>query len=174
VKIITLDAETYFDAEYTLKKLTTEAYIRDSRFEVHGWGVRHSAGQLEWMTHAQFAARKCEVEWGEAAILCHHAQFDGLILSHHYGIKPALWLDTLSMARLMLGNHVSVSLASLAKHYGLSEKNVPYDQFVGRHWQDLDPYTQKLVADGCLRDVELTWRIFCKLMRDVGENQCER
>jgi len=34
MKIIALDFETYYDKEFSLKKLTTEEYIRDSRFEV--------------------------------------------------------------------------------------------------------------------------------------------
>ena len=36
MNIVTLDFETYFSDEYTLSKMTTESYIRDPRFEVHG------------------------------------------------------------------------------------------------------------------------------------------
>ena len=32
--IITLDFETFYDKTYSIKKCTTEEYIRDSRFEV--------------------------------------------------------------------------------------------------------------------------------------------
>ena len=38
MNILALDFETYFDSDYTLKKLTTEAYIRDPRFEQAGLG----------------------------------------------------------------------------------------------------------------------------------------
>lgn len=38
MNILTLDFETYFDDDYTLRKLTTEAYVRGPRFEVHGCG----------------------------------------------------------------------------------------------------------------------------------------
>ena len=37
---ITLDFETYYDKEYTLKKMTAEQYVRDPRFEAHGCAVR--------------------------------------------------------------------------------------------------------------------------------------
>ena len=40
MNIVTLDLETYFDDDYTLKKLTTEAYVRDPRFEALGCGFR--------------------------------------------------------------------------------------------------------------------------------------
>ncbi len=165
MNIITLDFETYFDDEYTLKKMTTEAYIRDPRFEVHGVGVRWGNGKPEWIEQNELGDQGLKIALERSAVLCHHAQFDGLILSHHYGIKPAFWLDTLSMARLLIGNHMSVSLGSLAKHYGLAEKNVPYDDFKGKHWNELDPTVQRSLADGCLHDVELTWQIFGKLMR---------
>jgi DNA polymerase len=162
VKILTLDFETYFDADYTLKKLTTEAYIRDPRFEALGVGIRED-GQLRWFTRPEEAF--AGIDWSSTAVLAHHAQFDGLILSHHYGIKPALWLDTLSMARQVLGTHVSAALGSLATHYQLAAKNVPYDAFRGRRTHELDAPTRKALADGCLHDVELTWTIFQELAK---------
>jgi len=169
MNIITLDFETYFDDEYTLKKLTTEAYIRDPRFEAHGVGIRYADGAegleshlhlTEWCVGDDIRARFASIDWTNTAVLCHHAQFDGLILSHHFGIKPALWLDTLSMARLVVGNHLSVSLDSLAKHFDLVAKNVPYNLFRGKHWHQLTPDEQRLVAEGCLHDCELTWQIY--------------
>ena len=44
MNILTLDFETYFDDEYTLKKLTTEHYVRDARFEALGCGVKACKG----------------------------------------------------------------------------------------------------------------------------------
>lgn len=173
MNIVTLDFETYFDDEYSLKKMTTEAYIRDPRFEVLGVGVKFLFDH-EWYAKGE------SVWWGpdaldddilniidgsRTAVLAHHAQFDGLILSHHFGVKPALWLDTLSMGRMVLGNHLSVALASLAKHFDLSPKNVPYDLFKGKRWHELSPDAQRQVADGCLHDIELTWQSFQKLAK---------
>jgi hypothetical protein len=40
VDIITIDFETYYDRDYSLSKLTTEAYIRDPRFEIIGVGIK--------------------------------------------------------------------------------------------------------------------------------------
>jgi hypothetical protein len=164
VNIITLDSETYFDDAYTLKKMTTEEYIRDPRFECLGWGVRYKTkfdySERLWLTHDEFIPWAATVDWQNTAVLCHHAHFDGLILSHHYGIHPKFFLDTLSMARMVHGNHVSASLGSLSKLYGLEPKSVPYDLFKGKHYNDLDSNTRRLLAEGCLHDVELTWDIF--------------
>ena len=64
------------------------------------------------------------------------------------------------MARLLIGNHLSVGLDSLAKHFNLSAKTVPYNLFRGVHWHELPDALQKQVADGCIHDVDLTWSLF--------------
>lgn len=170
MNILTLDFETYFDDEYTVKKLTTEAYVRDPRFEVLGVGLKFNQYTPEWYDYetgrdigADLVRRLDAIDWSQTAILCHHAHFDALILSHHYGIKPRFIYDSLSMARLQLGNHVSASLQSLADHYGLQAKNVPYNLFKGKRWRDLGLDVRRAVADGCLHDVGLTWGIFQRL-----------
>ncbi len=38
--VYTLDFETYYDQEYSLSKMTTEDYVRDSRFEVIGLAIK--------------------------------------------------------------------------------------------------------------------------------------
>lgn len=174
MNIVTLDFETYFDSDYSLKKMTTEAYVRDPRFEVLGVAIRWNeypdakCNQTLWYAEDGDDVKNYlyQVDWENTACLCHHSQFDGLILSHHYGVRPRAWLDTLSMARLVLGNHVSVGLASLSQHFGLQAKNVPYDLFKGKRWRELDAGVQKAVADGACHDVELTWQIFNILAKE--------
>ena len=173
MNIVTLDFETYFDDQYTLKRLTTEEYIRDPRFETIGVGIRYAGTELIWYggTRNEISYYLKQIDWSQTACLCHHAHFDGLILSHHFGTKPHAWLDTLSMARLLLGNHLSVSLDSLAKHFGLNAKSVPYDLFRGKHWADLQPDIRDAVGRGCLHDIELTWDIFCRLAQSFPKEE---
>lgn len=171
MNIITLDFETFFSDEYTLSKLTTEEYVRDARFEAHGVGIRWPGSErTTWFTGENIAAN-LDLDWSRTACLCHHAHFDGLILSHHYGIKPAFWFDTLSMARLLIGNHLSVSLENLAKHFNLQAKSVPYNLFKGKHWHELEPHVQQQVASGCLHDCDLTWDIFSTLAKAFPQEE---
>jgi DNA polymerase bacteriophage-type len=164
MNIVTLDFETYFDQEYSLSEMTTEAYVRDPRFEAHGCSFKfYSDISAHWFDGHLVKTVLDGIDWSQTACLCHHAQFDGLILSHHYGIKPALWLDTLSMAHAVLGPHIGKGLGSLAQHYGIGVKDVPYNLFKGKHWHELDRGTRDAVAAGCCRDVELTWHLFCLL-----------
>jgi len=164
MKIIGLDFETYFDDAYTLKKLTTENYVRDPRFTVLGCAVKHPNTPAKWFDRRQFEEGAKTINWSETTVLAHHAHFDGLILSHHYGIKPRYWLDTLSMARMMLGNHLHVGLDALASHFKLQAKHVPYEKFKGLHWHQLSPDVQAEIAGGACHDIELTWEIFRQLM----------
>jgi DNA polymerase len=163
MNILALDFETYFDDDYTLQKLTTEHYVRDARFEALGCGFQLNGGPKVWVNGPAVARALKQYDWSQYAVLMHHAHFDGLILSHHYGIKPKFILDTLSMARLQLGNHLSVGLESLARHYGLQGKTVPYDRMRGRRWADMDTDLRATLAEGCLHDVALTWDIFNRL-----------
>lgn len=169
MNVLTLDFETYFDVDYTLKKLTTEAYIRDPRFEALGLGVRYPDGRLEWVEGPQIRAWLLEQSWANQVVLCHHAHFDGLILSHHYNFKPFAWLDTLSMARLALGNHVPAGLGALAKHYNLAEKNVDYGAFKGRHLVDLTSAELAMLGEQCLHDCALTYEIFTRLRSSTSQ-----
>lgn len=164
MKILTLDFETYFDKDYTLSKATTEAYIRDPRFEALCLGVRYPSGDMACYEPESIPVFLRSQDWANLGVLAHHSQFDGLILSHHYGVKPAMWFDTLAMARLQIGNGFSVALGSLAHHFNLEPKSVPYDLFKGKHWRDLDPATRQLVKDGCMHDVALTFEIFQRLI----------
>ena len=164
MKLLTLDFETYFDSEYTLKKMTTEAYIRDPRFMVHGCGLLLPDGQSVYVPHSSLPAAFSAIDWDNTAVLCHHAHFDGFILSHHFGIRPKFWLDTMCMARLVLGPTYSVALSALTKTFELSHgKTLDYQRMSGYRFGQ-DPAFDKEIGEGCKDDCKLTNELFQKLM----------
>lgn len=148
---------------FTLKKLTTEAYVRDARFSPLMLAYRAPDGNKGWVAQEHIAQFLSSFDWSDTALLCHHAHFDGLILAHHYGIRPKFWFDTLPLARAQLGNHIGASLDSLSKHYRLDAKTVPYGMFKGRQWANLAESERALLGAGAVHDCELTWDIFSKL-----------
>jgi DNA polymerase len=75
------------------------------------------------------------------------------------------------MARLALPHFKSYSLESLAKHFGLPSKTVPYNLFKGV--RDLPPETQRLLEEGCKHDVELTYEIFKRLLPFVSKEELQ-
>lgn len=155
MSIVTLDFETYFSDDYTLKKMTTESYVRDPRFKVHCAGIKPG----NELTQAGLSF-PC-LNPNEQSFVAHHAHFDGLILSHIYGVAPTFWFDTMCMARL-LWPHESVSLKSVASRLGLPDKTVPYESM--KNIRDLPPELYAKVAAGCANDVELTYVCFQKML----------
>lgn len=165
MKLLILDFESFFSQEYQLRNSTTEAYIRDQRFSAHMLGYYapdQMAAPGECLPHLLHDRQDLR-DWIEtSAVVAHHAQFDGLILSHHYDLRPKFWFDTLAMARLALPRLKSHSLDSLATYFGLPQKIVPYNLFKGV--RDLSPELYVQVADGCKHDVWLTHQILLKLL----------
>ena len=143
--------------------MTTEAYVRDQRFEPLLMGVRFPDGTGTWVPQERLREFFASYDLSKFAVLAHHAHFDGLILSHHLGQRPAFWFDTLSMARLILGNHVPAGLESLAKHFDLPAKTVPYSMFDGKVWANLYESEREALGQGSMHDCNLTWEIFTKL-----------
>ena len=172
MRLLVLDAETFFDDEFTLKKLTTEAYIRDARFELLMFGVLDTAtGDKFWLPRDEFIEWAKRVDWANTGVVFHHAHFDALILSHHFNIRPGMIYDTLPMARMLHGNHASASLASLSSIYGVEGKSVPYDAFRGRRWNSIpDPLRRQLGA-GCLHDIEITWHVFQQMAKTFPKQE---
>src|ERR1700677_2756494 len=130
---VVLDFETYFGDDYTLSKMTTEAYIRDPRFEAHGAAIKwDKSTSAQWYDQRELAYILKEEDWSDVYLIAHHCQFDALILSHHYQVFPAMYGCTLSMSRMCFGNHLSVSLDSVRKYFGMPSKSTPYNLFKGK------------------------------------------
>ena len=48
--LVTLDFETYYDQEYSLRKMTTAEYVNDPRFFIHMVGIKLNDGPTECYT----------------------------------------------------------------------------------------------------------------------------
>ena len=174
MRFICADYESYFDDTFTLKKLSTENYIRDPRFEIHGIAVKWSKDHdAKWYTREEWKYLAAQEDWSDVFMVHHHANFDGLISSHHYGINPKTYGCTLSMARLLIGNHLSVSLDSVRKHFGMPAKSTPYNLFKGKHWRELTAHEQQALAEGCCDEVESIWKLFGLLAKEFPAEEYE-
>jgi hypothetical protein len=124
LQIVTLDFETYFSAEYSLKlkKYNTSSYIRDPQFKAQCVAIKVEDRPVVWVAPNNLVAALATIDWNSSALLCHNTAFDGLILSHHYGVEPAFYLDTLSMARAVHDNDIRNSLDAVAHYYGVGNK----------------------------------------------------
>lgn len=139
MRLLSLDAETYYDNDYSLSKMTTEAYVRDPRFELIGMSVSIDGKPPVWLEEWQWRAFAAQVDWPSVTCSAHHAHFDGLILSHHYGAYPGRWLDTLGMSRAIHGSRIGNSLEALLVHYGLKPKGDYVQSAKGKRRADFTP-----------------------------------
>jgi hypothetical protein len=171
VDLITLDFESYYSNEFTLSRLTTEAYIRDPRFETILCGFKVNDQPAYWVDAPNVAAELARLDVANNAVLCHHAHFDGLILSHHYGVTPKAWFDTLSMARAALGQKVRMGLAALAERFGIGQKGAEVELAKGKRRRDFGGSDLKRYGDYCVNDVDLTYKIFQLLLPNFQKSE---
>jgi DNA polymerase len=165
VDIVTIDFETYYDKEFSLSKMTTESYIRDPRFEVIGVGVKVNDHQTDFYSGDNVGRFLNSLDYSKRAILCHNTAFDGFILSHHFGIKPRFWLDTLSMARPKHSITVGGSLKALTDYYSIGVKGDEVVNALGKRRADFTPDELSRYASYCCNDVEITYKLFLELRR---------
>ncbi len=163
--IVTIDFETYYDKDYSLSKMTTESYVRDPRFEVIGVGIKVNNHTTDWYSGTDPARFLKSLDYSDKAILCHNTAFDGAILSWHFGIKPKLWLDTLSMARPFHQMTVGGSLKALATYYGLPPKGDEVLNALGKRRLDFTDAELDKYGDYCVNDVDITYMLFKKLVK---------
>lgn len=186
MRFVVLDFESFYtdvtDARgipYKFKQhggagCNTEDYVRHPWFEAHGaaikWSPRHDA---KWYDEPELRFVLSQEDWSDVFLICHHAQFDMFILNHWYDVRPGMCGCTLSMARLLLGNHLSVSLDAVRKHFGMPAKTTPYGLFKGKHWSEMTPDVRRQVAEGACDEVESIWKIFGLLMQDFPREELE-
>lgn len=170
-KIVVTDFETYYDAEYTLRKLRTEEYILDSRFKIHGLAVADHNGKTDFIDDKDIP------KWIRAhrhhTIVNHKLTFDGLIWKFRYKhIAPAM-VDTLFLANAVYGP-ADVSggngLEALAERLGLQPKG-RIDMFKGV--RDLSPELKQALRAYATNDADLTYKVFHIMLPQISRPEFE-
>ena len=175
---VVIDFEAYFDAEYSLKKMSNWAYIKDERFEVIGCGFKFSppikTDQLAVPTffiegdgHVGGYLNDLEICYGEEnleniTVVIQNAQFDQLVLQEHYGIKPKYVVD-IKHLDAHFDSRRSHALKDIAKREGLPPKGDTKD-FIGLHLGDMTPEQRAAMESYCKNDIRIEYMAFEKLM----------
>lgn len=162
-RLVSLDFETKYDTDYTLKKLSTSEYVRDERFEALMVGIKIGRKKTKVVPGPKIKAELAKINWATHSVLCHNVQFDGFILSHHYNVIPAKYYCTLSMARGLHSNEIGAGLHDVSVFYGGAGKiDGGVEGMKGLGFKEL--FANKSLwqrsAEYCANDVDEMFRIF--------------
>ena len=164
MNILTIDFETYYDKDYSLSKMQTDAYVLDKRFEVIGACVADGDKEPQWFSGTEEETHDWlhQFDWANSAIRAHNTLFDGFILTQKFGIRPKLWMDTLAQARMLYPWLPSHSLASIAEHLKLGKKGTEVLNALGMRRSEFTKYALDLYGGYCINDT-----LLCKAMGEI-------
>lgn len=149
--VLFLDFETYYDNEYSLRKMTPAEYILDPRYETIMCAAKHNAGPHVIIDGPDFQAYIDQFDPKETTTITFNSLFDNAILAWKYGFVPETMIDAMGMARSLDGHQlVQFSLKKIAEHLGLQEKGGAIHNMLGvrraqmiqnpQLWQDFKTY----------------------------------
>ena len=160
MRIITIDFETYWNSKekYSLAKMGPIEYIRDSRFYVQCMGFRIDHGQTFVVPagHIRKTINALRLDEPGTVVVGHNINgFDALVLSEHYGVRPYMILDTISMMNwLGLSRVMSCSHKTLTAALGHGVKQAGTVVSDGKkHISDFAPEDWKFFMRYCADDV---------------------
>lgn len=168
---LTLDFETYYDKEINLKKMTTQAYVMHPQMEVLMVSAKFNEDPVQVIDGEQIPTFFATVDWSNTAVIAHNAVFDGSILYWRYGVRPAMLIDTMSMAQA-LGVPTIAGSASLATcirllqeaGYAVPPKGTEVLDALGKRRADFTPQQWAAYREYCKNDTDITWFLF-KVLR---------
>lgn len=152
-----LDFETYYDSEYSLKKMENAEYVMDSRFEITGFSLKLPGQPTYWFsgTIDEIHAELSKIDWSKVRVVSHNARFEGSILEWRLGFKPAAYLCTMVGSRPHFVPYAGgQGLDDISRYLGLLPKGNYVHQVSGWH---RDGFSQTQLADYgayCCRDTE--------------------
>ena len=172
MSIITLDFESTFDKEYSLKKMSPVEYILDPRWEMIGCAVLDDH-PTRFLEHDDFVVYVNSLKERQAGgekikVITHNGLFDCCILSWRYGFVPDLMIDTLGMSRALLFAFTgSAALERIAEHLGLPAKGKTILKVAGMRKADIkaNGLWDEFASYAC-HDAELCRMIFNVLSKD--------
>jgi hypothetical protein len=166
LKIIGLDFETYYDKEYSLRKMTPVEYVLDPRFEPIGCAVKDPGQPSYWVEGPDLRKYFGQAD-KDAGYVTHNALFDMCITSWRYDWRPRLMIDTLGISRACLGHELrSVALKSVAVHLGLGVKGETVHNVMGMSLAAIKalPHLYQEYQKYSCNDADLSVAIFYELV----------
>jgi len=157
MRTLFLDFETYYDKDCNLRKINTIQYVQHPDFKVWGVGLQwEDEEEPRWISGTEIKNTFDTIPWESVNVVCHNVNFDGFVLTEHYGIREIASLScTASMSRALWPNN-RASLEALCHRLFGNEELSKGDQ-LGQLKGVKDPTKaqEKVLADYCKQDVKI-------------------
>jgi hypothetical protein len=163
---LTLDFETFYSTDYSLRKMSPAEYILDPRFETLGVAVKRNSERSFWVDGPD-VQRFFDEQPEDVMAISHNALFDMCICAWRYGWIPKLMVDTLGLSRSVLQAKLkSLALNSVAQHLGLGAKTGALANVKGMRLDQIKQHPQlwRDLIDYGLNDNDLCKGIFDELV----------
>lgn len=158
--VLTVDFETYYDRDYSLRKMTMIEYIMDPKFQPIMMSYCLNDGQIcNAVGYKQIKSVLDNIDWNNTVLNAQNCKFDGTIIAQRFGYFARFYSDTMAMARVT-GAHVfeGASLEAIANvlnknGYTVPPKGKEVATACGKHLYDMYgplPY----LSDKALMDEE--------------------
>ena len=135
---IVFDHESYYDKDYSLRKMTPVEYLLDPRWEHIGCAVKYNGGHTRFLQTDELSRLLAKLDPKTVIALSHNALFDMLILATHFNFVPGLMIDTMGMARALLVHRTKgVSLERCAEALELPAKGKFISSVIGMRKADI-------------------------------------
>lgn len=164
-----LDWETYWDKDFTLRKMSPAEYILDYRFEALGCAFIWNDTPAIYVDGPDVPDYLAQVPWEDTYAVSHNALFDACILKWRYNVNPKMLGDTMAMARNWWFHSIGyVSLAKVSEYLGIAPKMLTVQRTLGKRYSDIvaNPMLHKELGRYGIDDVTKCKTIFKELMLD--------
>lgn len=165
--ILTIDFETYYDSEFSLKKLSILEYIRGPKFKVHGAAIKVDDRPAKWVTGRELPEAFAAIDWPSTTVVSHNSLFDLTVLHEKYGISPGRRIDTLGLCRALLPRDLDFDLGTIAPLLGVGEKGK--ELVLSKGLEELPPDVEEKIAGYACNDAELAYGIYALLWPEMPD-----
>jgi DNA polymerase family A len=172
--LIIFDCETYYDKDYSLKKMPTPNYILDQRFELQIVAAKVNDGPHTIIDGPDFGAWLGQFDPKVTTTVSFNSLFDNSILAWRYGFVPHTMIDVMGMVRALIGHQMrhGVSLKEVAQFLGLKAKGTALANAMGmRRDEIIGRGLMKSFEDYCLDDNEICEGALLKLYPQFPQSE---
>jgi hypothetical protein len=169
MKLLCCDIESYYDKEYSLKKLNPAEYALDRRFEAIMLAASIDDGPQIIVDAPDIPAFLAQLDPANTITVCFNAMFDSVVLSYRYRFMPAITACSMQMAKTMYGHKMQrQSLHYVAEFLKLGVKGTEIENMVGVHYAEVraDPARWERFSAYARTDNDLNRKIFARCMAD--------